>query len=98
MILSFGDTATEDIYHGNNSKEARTIPREIWRVAFRKIDMINFAKELKDLLVPPGNRLEALKGGWAGFHSIRVIDHSLNNGTIGWVNFGANRGTKSEQP
>ncbi len=45
-----------------------------WPVAARKLDMINAATELKDLFAPPGNRLEALKGNWKGFHSIRVND------------------------
>jgi len=38
----------------------------------RKLDIINAATDLKDLQSPPGNRLEALKGEWKGFHSIRV--------------------------
>lgn len=44
------------------------------RVAARKLDAIDFAKVLSDLRAPPGNRLEALKGDLAGFHSIRVND------------------------
>lgn len=74
MIVSFGSQGTEDLFHGRESKEARKIPRNIWNVAFRKLDMINAAHELKDLLVPPGNRLEKLKGKLSGFHSIRIND------------------------
>ena len=74
MITSFGDKATEDIYNGINSKEARKIPSQIWKVASRKLDMVNNAYSLQDLLVPPGNRLEALKGNMTGLHSIRVND------------------------
>ena len=74
MILSFGDRATEDIYHGTNSREARAIPKELWKTAFRKLDSLNAAHELRDLREPPGNRLEALKGSRAGLHSIRVND------------------------
>ncbi|OGR83367.1 MAG: plasmid maintenance system killer protein [Elusimicrobia bacterium RIFCSPLOWO2_01_FULL_54_10] len=74
MITSFGDKTTEDIYHGVNSKEARRIPSRIWKVAARKLDMINIAHAFQDLLVPPGNRLEALKGSLKGFHSIRIND------------------------
>jgi proteic killer suppression protein len=44
------------------------------RIVARKLDMIDYAKELRDLSSPPGNRLEALKGRWRGFHSIRVND------------------------
>jgi proteic killer suppression protein len=44
------------------------------RVVARKLDMIEYAHELRDLGSPPGNRLEALKGSWRGYHSIRVND------------------------
>lgn len=74
MIISFGNEATEDIFNGRNSKAARTIPSVIWNVAVRKLDMINAAHDLKDLRVPPANRLERLSGKLQGFHSIRVND------------------------
>ena len=74
MILSFRDRVTEDIYNGIDSKVARSIPQAIWRVAARKLDMVNAAHDLPDLKVPPGNRLEALKGNWKGFYSIRIND------------------------
>ena len=44
------------------------------KVAARKLDMLDFADQLSDLAPPPGNRLEALKGGLAGLHSIRIND------------------------
>lgn len=73
MIVSFGDKGTEDIYHGVNSKEARaTLPRDLWPVAQRKLDMIDAAHVLQDLAAPPSNHLEALKGDLAGWHSIRI--------------------------
>ena len=74
MILSFRDQTTQDIYDGIRSKNARKIPTKIWEIAFRKLDMINSAGRLKDLLVPPGNRLKALRGHWKEFHSIRIND------------------------
>ncbi len=74
MIASFGDEATEDVFHGENTKVARRIPVSIWKAAFRKLDMLNAAHELRDLVVPPGNRLEALRGTLAGKHSIRIND------------------------
>ena len=74
MILSFGNQTTEDIFHGDNTKTARRIPPDLWRVARRKLDMLNAAHELRDLMVPPGNRLEGLKGQLAAFHSIRIND------------------------
>ena len=74
MIASFGDKATEDLYHGVQSARMRRLPRQIWRTACRKLDMVEYAEVLGDLRVPPGNRLEALKGDMAGYHSIRIND------------------------
>jgi proteic killer suppression protein len=72
VIVSFGDGATEDLYHGVKSARARSIPASIVPVALRKLDAINAAHVLDDLRSPPGNRLEALKGNLSGYHSIRV--------------------------
>ncbi|MCX6134824.1 MAG: type II toxin-antitoxin system RelE/ParE family toxin [Ignavibacteriales bacterium] len=70
--MNFADKATEDVYNGLDSKSGRRIPQAVWRAAMRKLDMLNAAYELRDLLVPPANRLEALKGKWKGYHSIRI--------------------------
>jgi proteic killer suppression protein len=73
MIVSFANKATEDIYDGTNSSDARRIlPRGLWRIAFRKLDQIAAAAELDDLRVPPGNRLETLRGDRKGQYSIRI--------------------------
>lgn len=72
MIASFGDQATADLYHGARTRRARAFPRDIVAVATRKLDMVNGAHALLDLRSPPGNRLEALRGNWRGYHSIRV--------------------------
>jgi proteic killer suppression protein len=74
VIASFGDQATADLYHGARSRRARTFPNDIVAAAIRKLDMLNSARSLLDLRSPPGNRLEALRGNWRGFHSIRVND------------------------
>jgi len=74
MIVSFGDAATEDLYHGRPSGRVRRFPANIVRAALRKLDVLNAAHRLLDLQSPPGNRLEALKGNRQGFHSIRVND------------------------
>lgn len=74
MIHSFGDAATEDLYHGRQTSRARRLPQTIIPIALRKLDMINAAHELVDLRMPPGNRLEALKGDKEGFYSIRIND------------------------
>ena len=72
MIVSFGDLATADLYHGRPTSRMRRFPPDIVRVALRKLDVLNGARQLDDLRSPPGNRLETLKGDQIGFHSIRV--------------------------
>ena len=74
MIVSFGDRATEDLYHGRATSRARRFPRDIVGPALVKLDMLNGAAAILDLKSPPGNRLEPLKGDLKGFHSIRVND------------------------
>jgi toxin HigB-1 len=72
VIRSFGDAATEDIFNGANTKAARTIPKDLWSVVRRKLDMLNAATSVGALRVPPGNRIESLKGERTGSFSIRV--------------------------
>jgi len=74
MIAAFAGATTEDLFHGANTKAARTIDRAIWPVVRRKLDMVNAAAALEDLRLPPGNRLEALKGDQKARYSIRVND------------------------
>jgi len=65
----------EDIFHGERTKAARRcLPAELWTAAQRKLDRLNQAREPRDLADPLGNRLEALKGDYAGFFSIRIND------------------------
>lgn len=72
MIVSFGDKATSDLFHGISSSKVRKLPNQIHEVALYKLDIINAAQNLDDLKSPPGNRLEQLKGDLKGFHSIRI--------------------------
>jgi len=73
MILSFGDAATDDFYHERATHRARRLlPAELHAMARRKLDWLDNAEGLEDLATPPGNRLEALKGDWKGWHSIRI--------------------------
>jgi proteic killer suppression protein len=74
VIQSFGDETTVDLFRERNTRAARRIPRELWRVAQRKLKAIDVAARLEDLTVPAGNRLERLKGDHAGRHSIRIND------------------------
>ena len=71
MIVSFRDTETARIWRGERS---RRLPSDIQDIALRKLRLLNRASDLKDLRVPPGNRLEALKANRSGQHSIRIND------------------------
>jgi toxin HigB-1 len=72
MIVSFGDRATEDLYHNRPTSRARRFPRDIVDLALVKMDLLNAAAAVLDLRSPPGNRLESLRGDLKGHHSIRV--------------------------
>jgi proteic killer suppression protein len=71
VIESFADAETEKIWHRQRS---RKLPHDIQRTARRKLLLLNAAPDLNSLRVPPGNRLEALKGNRSGQHSIRIND------------------------
>jgi proteic killer suppression protein len=70
MIQSFAEKDTEELFVTERNRRFAAIAR----VALRKLLQMNRAVRLDDLAVPPGNRLEALKGRWAGHHSIRIND------------------------
>lgn len=73
MIQSFKNAATENIFDGVDSKSARKCcAQSIWSVAQRKLDQINRVRELTELKIPPGNRLERLKGERKNQFSIRI--------------------------
>jgi proteic killer suppression protein len=74
VIHSFRDDATVDLFRDRNTRAARRIPRDLWRCVQRKLKLLDAAARLDDLLIPAGNRLEALRGDHAGRHSIRVND------------------------
>ncbi|MFN8790601.1 MAG: type II toxin-antitoxin system RelE/ParE family toxin [Bdellovibrionales bacterium] len=72
-IRSFADKAIEDFYYtGKSAHKAGWA--NVSDVVKRKLDLLNAAANLNDLKMPPNNKLEALKGNLAGFHSIRVND------------------------
>ncbi len=71
MIRSFKNRETELIWDGTRS---RKLPSDIQSIALRKLRLLNQAVVLNDLRVPPGNRLEALKGNRSGQQSIRIND------------------------
>ena len=74
MIQSFADEATVDLFRELDTRFARRIPRDIWRVAQRKLKALDVAARIEDLRIPAGNRLERLKGARSEQHSIRIND------------------------
>jgi len=71
VIENFADTETEKVFRGIVSKK---LPRDIQKTARRKLLYLHDAENLQDLLAPPGNWLEKLRGDRAGQHSIRIND------------------------
>jgi proteic killer suppression protein len=75
MIRSFQDAGTEDIFNGRSTKAARKkCSQSLWSIAARKLDLLDSARSLDELRVPPGNRLEPLGRDRKGQHSIRIND------------------------
>jgi proteic killer suppression protein len=84
MIISFGDKDTKKIWEGERVKRFST---DIQEIARRKLRMLNNSQDLNDLMIPPSNRLEKLKGNLKAFYSIRVnnqwrIIFKWNNGNV----------------
>jgi proteic killer suppression protein len=71
MIKSFRSRETEKVWNGTRSKR---LPQSIQQIARRKLRMLNNARSINDLRIPPANRLEALRGNRKGQHSIRIND------------------------
>jgi toxin HigB-1 len=72
-IKSFADQTTSDIFHGLNTKDARRIPQNLWKIAQRKLDLLQRAKSTMDLSLP-GLRIHPLPYDRPGFYSIRAND------------------------
>ena len=84
MIISFGDKETKKIWEGERVKKLAT---DIQETARRKLRMLNNSQDLTDILIPPSNRLEKLKGNLKEFYSIRInnqwrIIFKWNNGNV----------------
>ncbi len=71
MIITFGDKTTQKIWEGEWVKGFATNTQETVR---RKLRMLNNSFDIKDLMIPPSNKLEKLKGNLKEFYSIRVND------------------------
>ncbi len=87
MIISFGNSETEQVWLGNRVKK---LPTEIQNIGRRKLRMINNSVDIADLRIPPANRLEKLAGKLKDFYSIRINDQwriifKWNNGNASEV-------------
>lgn len=71
MIKFFKDAETEKIF---KLERSRRLPSDIQQIALRKLRMLNNAKSINDLRIPPANRLERLTGNRLGQYSIRIND------------------------
>jgi len=71
VIRSFRDAETEHLW---KEERTRRIPANLRKSALKKLQMLNAAGALRDLAVPPGNRLEPLRGKREGLCSIRIND------------------------
>jgi len=71
MIISFGNSETEQVWLGNRVKK---LPNEIQNTGRRKLRMLNNSVDIADLRIPPANRLEKLSGKLKDFYSIRIND------------------------
>jgi proteic killer suppression protein len=74
MLTSFGNQLAEDLFFDKKSRTTRRFPQYLRRIARRKLLYLHEATLLSDLKVPPGNRLEALRGDFKGYHSVRIND------------------------
>jgi proteic killer suppression protein len=74
VIETFGNALAEDLFDDKQTRATRAFPPEVRRVARRKLLYLHDAVELRDLRVPPGNRLEGLKGKLKGSYSLRIND------------------------
>jgi len=71
MIISLGSRETEKIWNGERVKN---LPGDIQQIGRRKLRMLNNSQNLKDLTIPPSNKLEKLSGKMRDFYSIRIND------------------------
>jgi proteic killer suppression protein len=71
MIVSFGNKETEKIWVGERIKK---LPNEIQEIGRRKLRMLNNSQNINDLMIPPSNKLEKLKGNLKEYYSIRIND------------------------
>lgn len=85
--MHFKDRYLEDFWRDPSTANSKRIPSKIMKPLYRKLQMLEAAAQLNDLRVPPGNRLEPLKGNRKGQYSIRVNDQWRL--CFRWTDYGA---------
>lgn len=72
MIINFGSKFAQDVYDGNLTAKTRKFPDQIYGKTARLLDQLNVVTQINELLLPPGNHLEKLKGKLSGYWSLRI--------------------------
>jgi toxin HigB-1 len=72
MIINFKSKFTQDIYDGSSTSRSRKFPNQLMGKASRLLDQLNIIKQINELLIPPSNHLEKLKGNLSEYWSLRI--------------------------
>ena len=72
MITNFKSKLAQDIYDGSSTSKSRKFPKQLVGKTTRLLDQLNIVKQIDELLIPPSNHLEKLKGDLSGFWSLRI--------------------------
>lgn len=72
MIINFKSKFAQDIYDGSSTTKSRKFPNQLIGKTSRLLDQLNIIKQIDELLIPPSNHLEKLKGDLSGYWSLRI--------------------------
>jgi len=72
MIINFRSKLSQDIYDGNSTSRSRKFPNQLTGKTLRLLDQLNIVTQIDELLIPPSNHLEKLKGELSGYWSLRI--------------------------
>ena len=72
MITSFKSKFAQDIFDGSSTAKSRRFPKQLIERTLRLLDQLNVVAQVDELLIPPGNHLEKLKGNLSGYWSLRI--------------------------
>ncbi len=72
MIINFKSKFAKDIYDGNAISKLRKFPKQLTGKTLRLLDQLNIVTQINELLIPPSNHLEKLKGDLSGYWGLRI--------------------------